>query len=378
MREVPRCRGDRLERAIPECARGGLVVRDGLVGERFVHRHRCRLEGDGIDAERLDPAVEREHRQHVVLEVAQLLIVADESPSGCPGQLEHRAAEEIVFAVGVEHVEDRRREVDLAHRRRELAAGCDELGRVENDGDPVVLDGEPGLASHRRAVVGDDDEQRLVEPRLRLGVVDELADCPVRVLDAPLAPARRADVDAAVGVSERPVIRRRHHMRERWLALRRVVVDQREHVGEKRLVGDAPDVLEDDGRLRKVRAVHHAIVIPGEVGVHVVEVAVTAVDKARRVPLPLQNTADCRQAAVVRPPHDRLPRNRGRADRRRLEAAHRPRPGGVGVGELESPASEAIDVGRQAHVRSVRADELRRQALHHDQHHMPGLARHQG
>src|SRR6185369_14670705 len=100
-----------------------------------------------------------------VLEVPELLIVADEGSWRDGGQLENRATEEIIVAVGTKDIEDRRRQIDLAHRGREFS-GLEELWRVEDDRNPIAADGQLGLASGRGAVVGDDDEQCLVEPRL--------------------------------------------------------------------------------------------------------------------------------------------------------------------------------------------------------------------
>ena len=144
-------------------------------------------------------------------------------------------------------------------------------------------------------------------------------------------------------------------------------VDDAERVGEQRLVGHAPDVLEHDRLLREFGAVDDPVVVGVEVRVHVVEVAVPAVDEAGGVALVLEQLADGREVVVAGAAHDGLPGHRRRAERHRLEPAHRAGAGGVDVGEAEPVAGHAVEVGRQALRRTPGADELGRQALDHDQ-----------
>jgi hypothetical protein len=57
-----------------------------------------------------------------------------------------------------------------------------------------------GLAGDRGAVIGNDDEQRIVEPGMTPRLLDELADGEIRVLDRAFTPAGRGNVDAPVRV----------------------------------------------------------------------------------------------------------------------------------------------------------------------------------
>jgi hypothetical protein len=122
--------------------------------------------------------------------------------------------------------------------------------------------------------------------------LDELADGEIRVLDRAFAPAGRGDVDAAVRIGIGTVIGRGHDVHEETLFADLDFVEQGQGVVEQHLVGHAPDVLEDHRLFREIRAVDGDVVIAGEIGVHVVEVAVTAVYKRSRETHVLEHLPD--------------------------------------------------------------------------------------
>src|SRR3970282_1861707 len=57
-----------------------LIVRDGLVAQRFVYRDGCGFQGFRIDPETLDLALGLEHGEDVVLVVTERLVIADKRP----------------------------------------------------------------------------------------------------------------------------------------------------------------------------------------------------------------------------------------------------------------------------------------------------------
>ncbi len=88
----------------------------------------------------------------------------------------------------------------------------------------------------------------------------------------------------AVAERERLVIRGRHDDREERLAASRLPVVVAQRRVEQILVRDAPDVLEAH-RLGDLLAIAHFEAVVAEEVVHVVEVAVAAVQKARVIAL---------------------------------------------------------------------------------------------
>src|SRR6059058_2638972 len=85
-----------------------------------------------------------------------------------------------------------------------------------------------------------------IAPGLGTGVVDELSDREVGVLDCALAAGAGGNVDAPGGVREGAVIRHGHDVREERLARGVALVELADREPEQVLVGHAPDVLEGD------------------------------------------------------------------------------------------------------------------------------------
>src|SRR5437773_8657547 len=91
-------------------------------------------------------------------------------------------------------------------------------GRVDDERNVVVLGRQLGAAAPLVGVIGDDDEERALEPGLGAGTVDELSDREVGVLDCTLAAGAGGNVDAPRGIRKGAVIRYGDDVREERLA----------------------------------------------------------------------------------------------------------------------------------------------------------------
>ncbi len=241
--------------------------------------------------------------------------------------------------------------------------------RVDHQRNLVGLERNLGLAVDARTVIGDHDENRVVEPWLPGGLAQEIAERVVGVAHARLPAAallRNAQPLEARTERERLVVRRRHDDREERLAglvLLAVVLDR---AVEQVFVGNAPDVLETD--LVDVGAVEYLEPVPREERVHVVEVAVAAVQEAALVAEVVHDLAPAADALVAGPAQDRDGRDRRERGSDRFETAHGAGAGGVGVGEPEPLLRVGVEVRRPVLVRAMQLAELgaERLARHDD------------
>src|SRR5439155_3046352 len=119
-------------------------------------------------------------------------------------------------------------------------------GRVDDERDVVVLGRQLGATAPLVGVIGDDDEKGSVEPGLGAGMVDELSDREVGVLDCTLAAGAGGNVDAPRGIRKGAVIRHGHDVREERLERGMTLVEFADREPEEVLVGHTPDVLEGD------------------------------------------------------------------------------------------------------------------------------------
>src|SRR3546814_5521421 len=83
-----------------------------------------------------------------------------------------------------------------------------------------------------------------------------------------------------------------HDVGEKRLTEGGVTIELTQGVFEKRLVRYAPDIFKGDALGGKVGTIDHAVAIATEIGIHVVEIAVTAVDEIRFDPLLRQYAAE--------------------------------------------------------------------------------------
>src|SRR5690606_5144512 len=121
-------------------------------------------------------------------------------------------------------------------------------------------------------------------------------------------------------------------------------------------IGDTPHVFEHDRSIVEVGAVHDVVAVSGEVRVHVIEVAVSAVDEVDRVAVLPEYSSERGEMSVVRAADDGLTRYGRRADRQRFEAAHGARTGREDAVKLPAFACEAIEIGRQSFSRAICAE----------------------
>ena len=297
------------------------------------------------------------------------MVVAEERNARVVRPLVQRVdAEERRLVLQPQQAEHGRCDVDLRHQRVDLARR-DVLRRVDHQRNLVGLERNLGLAVDARTVIGDHDEDRVVEPGLLGGLAQEIAERVVGVAHARLA-AAALGLDAflleARTERERLVVRRRHDDREERLAGLVLLAEVLDRAVEQVFVGDAPDVLEAD--LVDVGAVEHLEAVAREERVHVVEVAVAAVEEAALVAEVVHDLAPAADALVARPAQDRDGRDRRERRGDRFEAAHGARAGRVGVGEPEPLLRVGVEVRRPVLVRAVQLAELgaERLARHDD------------
>ena len=196
-------------------------------------------------------------------------------------------------------------------------------------------------------MVGDDDEQGVLEPGLRTSPVDEVADREIGVLDGAESPTGRRDVDAAGGIGVRAVIGRCHDVRKERIALRPSLIQRAQGLAEQHLVRHPPDVFEDDGALVHVRPVDHLVAVAPEIGIHVVEVAVPAVEKVGLEALRAKHFSQRGEVLVLRSADNGLPGDGGRSQRQRLQPPDRACSRRIGVREQQSLLGDRIEPGRQ-------------------------------
>ena len=143
--------------------------------------------------------------------------------------------------------------------------------------------------------------------------------------------------------------------------------------GEQVLVAHAPDVREGDFVGGHDGTVHHREAVPRKVGVHVVEIAVSAVNPLGVVSAGAEHVPDAVQVVVPFKAHDGHARQRRTGQRERLDAPDRTRARGIDVTEIERPGGEGFEVRRQhLAVAAEFAEELGAHAFHeHDDHVRP-------
>ncbi len=163
------------------------------------------------------------------------------------------------------------------------------------------------------------------------------------------------------------MVGRGHDDREERLSSLRLCVVVAQRRVEQVFVRDAPDVLEAH-RLRNLRAVAHLESVVREEVVHVVEVAVAAVQEARAVTLLAHHRAPGGNAFIARPTQHRHARDRRQRGRDRLESAYRTSAGRVHVLEPHALLSNAIELRRPVVLRAVELAEFGTEgfARHHD------------
>ena len=199
-------------------------------------------------------------------------------------------------------------------------------------------------------------------------------DGPVRVEHGTLARALLA-IDAAFGECVRTMVRRRHDHLERGLAGRRMLVERAQHLREQRLVRNAPDRLLDDLFARNRRAILDRVAVALEERIHVVEIAVAAIEEVARIAILAERLAERAQVFVVRTAQNRLPRRRRHGERDGFEAAHRARARRIHVVERERVLRQVIEIRRQAVLGAKRPAERCAQALDRDDDDIRLLAR---
>src|SRR5262245_23099270 len=183
---------------------------------------------------------------------------------------------------------------DVVNRRR-----CEMVRRIKDQGDMVILRWQIGPSARMRCVIGNENKQGILEPGPARCLRHQLADRPIRVLDCPLSSRARSDVDPTGRVSERPMVRGCHDVRKDLGVAGNARIDLAQKELEQVLVGHAPDGFVRDFGLAKRITVDDRIAVPSEEILHVVEVAVAAVEKERLIALLLEDTAEGLKTLVV-------------------------------------------------------------------------------
>jgi len=334
---------------------------------------RRRIAGREVGPQLLELLLRLQDGQHPLVQVAELLVGGGERPPASRRKLEDVVAEEPAAVAEMQQSQQRRRNVDLAHEaahplRRDVRR------RVDPQRDVIAVHRQAGAAGARCIVVGGDHEHRVVEVRFPARAIDEVGDRPVGVGHRALARAV-AFLHAPGGKGEGAVVGGGHDVQEERVALAvdPVHLAQRQRV--QVLVGHAPHVLAMyGGVLGNVLAVHRDVSVVAEEVVHVVEVAVAAVDELRHVAAIVEDVGQREQVLVVVHLDHRVARRRRDRQRQRLQPAHRAGAVGVDVVEEQALVGERVQVrGDVAVARAESLQEIGREAFHADQHYVQVL-----
>ena len=206
----------------------------------------------------------------------------------------------------VEQREERRHQVDLRDDAFD-ALRLHEARSVDQGRNVVLVQRNLGAAGARCAVVRRDKENRVVEPRLPRSLREELTEGVVGIHHAAVAGLRvvgNANLSGRVG--EGAVVADRHDVGEEGLAALRVFVERADDLAVGVFVAYAPDVGESDLFGRILPLVHDVVAVARKEGLHVVEVAVAAVEILDVIALFAQQRTRGVHAGVVRPLDDAL------------------------------------------------------------------------
>ena len=197
-------------------------------------------------------------------------------------------------------------------------------------------------------MVGHDDEDRILEPRLVLRSLEECANRVIRISHPALA-VDELRVNLARRPSVRTVVRSRHHEVMEGLTGRMGLVGLFERPRESILVAGAPGVGE--GRLFAggllAGEIHDPVAVGPEEVVHVVEETVATVEEGRVVTLLTQHRAERRQVFAAFATEHRLARDGRDGQREGFHAADGARAAGIATGEPERLAGDAVEIRRQ-------------------------------
>ena len=319
------------------------------------------------DAVLLEPPHGREDGEHVAFEVAQILIGGDE----CAVDellVVYAAAEEVRVVAHVEQREERRHQVDLRDDAFD-ALRLHEARSVDQGRNVVLVQRNLGAAGARCAVVRRDEENRVVEPRLPRSFREELTEGVVGIHHAAVAGLRvvgNADLSGRVG--EGAVVADRHDVGEEGLAALRVFVERADDLAVGVFVAYAPDVGERDLFGRILPLVHDVVAVARKEGLHVVEVAVAAVEILDVIALFAQQRTRGVHAGVVRPLDDTLAGAGRQREGYGFQSAHRAVARRVYAVEGESLLVKRVEYGRQAVRVAETLHERSAHALDRNQH----------
>ena len=264
--------------------------------------------------------------------------------------------------------EDGRHQVNLGAKllhppRLDEARGIDDRRYV------VLVHRDAGLAGAGGAVVGHDDEHGVAEPRSARGLGEELADGEIGVLHGGGA---RLHLTVVGDLPFRECVRTmiadcEYDGVERSPALGLLVELLQGHP-VRILVAGTPDVAERYVLLRITVLVDDLEAVAGEVGAHVVEIAVAAVDERGRVAVLPQHGAGGEKSGVVRPFDKAFAGARRNAEGQGLKAADGPVAGGVEVVEDKALFNERVQIRSDAVLIAIGGEEIGAQALDGDHH----------
>lgn len=175
--------------------------------------------------------------------------------------------------------EERRHQVYLRDHLIYLLR-CDESRSEDQGGNVVFLQRDFGFAGTRGAMVGRNDENRVIEPGLAAGLFEEASQCVVGVHDASRTQfriVRNRNPACRVGVG--PVVADRHDVGEEGRCGRiGPLAERADHFVVGVFVANAPDVGEGDLFGFVAFLVDDSVAVAAEEGFHVVEVAVASVE----------------------------------------------------------------------------------------------------
>ncbi len=291
-----------------------------------------------------DSANRREDGQHIITVVAQILVGGHERPLVVVRREDVPAVELRVIGE-VQQGEDGRHQVNLGAKllhppRLDEARGIDDRRYV------VLVHRDAGLAGAGGAVVGHDDEHGVAEPRSARGLGEELADGEIGVLHGGGA---RLHLTVVGDLPFRECVRTmiadcEYDGVERSPALGLLVELLQGHPPVRILVAGTPDVAERYVLLRITVLVDDLEAVAGEVGAHVVEIAVAAVDERGRVAVLPQHGAGGEKSGVVRPFDKAFAGARRNAEGQGLKAADGSVAGGVEVVEDKALFNERVQI----------------------------------
>ncbi len=128
-------------------------------------------------------------------------------------------------------------------------------------------------------MVRDEDEYRVIEPWFLASIRKELADRIIGIFHCTVTAITRRNVDTSFGKRVGPMVGGCHELQQERFFGGKVDIGQIQRLTIKVFVSHAPGILEVNVLFLDAALINDAVTVAAEKGVHVVEVATSAIDE---------------------------------------------------------------------------------------------------